>query len=125
MKSRGIAIGNDSLIVGGVGGSGVGSNIGSDFDGSDHTTVVSASIFSFLYSEIVQYHQNRVDSVSDLERRLEATGYGVGLRILELLVYRNRDVCYVVFVAFVNCPFVSHLIILIFLYGDYYLLWSL
>jgi hypothetical protein len=40
---------------------------------------------------MVQYHQNRVDSISELERRLERTGYGVGLRVLELLAYRSRD----------------------------------
>ena len=40
---------------------------------------------------MVQYHQNRVDSISELERRLEATGYGVGLRVLELLAYRSRE----------------------------------
>jgi trafficking protein particle complex subunit 5 len=53
--------------------------------------VVSTSAFAYLFSEIVQYHQNRVDSISELERRLEATGYGVGLRVLELLAYRSRD----------------------------------
>jgi hypothetical protein len=52
---------------------------------------VSLSAFSYLFSEIVQYHQNRVDSISELERRLEATGYGVGLRVLELLAYRSRE----------------------------------
>jgi hypothetical protein len=36
---------------------------------------VSLSAFAYLYSEMVQYHQNRVDSISELERRLEATGY--------------------------------------------------
>lgn len=53
--------------------------------------VVSLSAFAYLFSEIVQYHQNRVDSISELERRLERTGYSVGLRVLELLAYRNRD----------------------------------
>lgn len=52
---------------------------------------VSLSAFSYLFSEMVQYHQNRVDSVSALEQRLEAAGYGVGLKILELLAYRARD----------------------------------
>ena len=52
---------------------------------------VSLSIFAYLYSEVVQYHQNRVDSISELERRLEASGYGVGLKVLELLTYRNKD----------------------------------
>lgn len=40
---------------------------------------------------MVQYHQNRVDSISELERRLESTGYGVGLRVLELLAYRSKE----------------------------------
>ena len=44
-----------------------------------------------MYSEIVQYHQNRVDSISELERRLEGTGFGVGLRVLELLAYKSRE----------------------------------
>ena len=42
--------------------------------------------------QLVQYHQNRVDSISELERRLESSGYGVGLKILELITYRNREV---------------------------------
>jgi Transport protein particle (TRAPP) component len=40
---------------------------------------------------MVQYHQNRVDSISELERRLESTGFSVGLRVLELLAYRSRE----------------------------------
>ena len=52
---------------------------------------VSLSTFSFFYSEMVQYHQNRVDSINELERRLEQTGFGVGLRVLELLAFRQRD----------------------------------
>ncbi|CAM9930446.1 unnamed protein product, partial [Heterosigma akashiwo] len=46
---------------------------------------VSLSAFSFLFSEMVQYNQNRVMSISDLEKRLEEVGYRVGLRVLELL----------------------------------------
>jgi len=52
---------------------------------------VSLSGFAYLYSELVQYHQNHVDSISELERRLESSGYGVGLKILELLAYRSRE----------------------------------
>ena len=47
-------------------------------------------ILNTLY--LVQYHQNRVDSISELERRLESSGYGVGLKMLELITYRNREV---------------------------------
>lgn len=54
--------------------------------------VVSLSAFAYLYSELVQYHQGRVASISELERRLESSGYGVGLKVLELLAYRQREV---------------------------------
>jgi hypothetical protein len=53
---------------------------------------VSLSAFAYLYSELVQYHQGRVASISELERRLESAGYGVGLKVLELLAYRSREV---------------------------------
>mmetsp|Transcript_28294 Transcript_28294/g.68836 ORF Transcript_28294/g.68836 Transcript_28294/m.68836 type:complete len:232 (-) Transcript_28294:138-833(-) len=59
--------------------------------GSGSSNAVSLSSFGYLYSELVQYHQNRVDSISELERRLESSGYQVGLKILELITYRNRD----------------------------------
>lgn len=54
-------------------------------------TEVSLSSFCYLYSELVQYHQNRVDSISELERKLESSGYGVGFKVLELLAYRNKE----------------------------------
>lgn len=50
----------------------------------------SLSAFSFLFSEIIQYCQSTVSNVGELERRLEGIGFGVGLRLLELLVYRDR-----------------------------------
>lgn len=50
------------------------------------------SAFAYLYSELVQYHQNRVDSISELERRLESSGYGIGLKTLELQAYRSKEV---------------------------------
>jgi trafficking protein particle complex subunit 5 len=56
---------------------------------SQPTTVVSLSMFAYLFSEMVQYYQNRVDSISELERRLESSGYTVGLRVLELLAIRG------------------------------------
>ena len=71
-----------------VGRAGTGnSNRGSS--GSD--SYVSLSAFAYLYSELVQYHQSRVASISELERRLESSGYGVGLKVLELLAYRSRE----------------------------------
>lgn len=53
---------------------------------------VSISAFAYLYSELVQYHQGRVASISELERRLENSGYGVGFRVLELLAFRSKEV---------------------------------
>ncbi|KAF0690141.1 Aste57867_18466 [Aphanomyces stellatus] len=50
---------------------------------------VSESAFSFLFCEFVQYFQGRVLNISDLERSLESAGYGVGVRVLELLSYRD------------------------------------
>lgn len=37
------------------------------------TTEVSASAFSFLFSEVVQYTQKRVSGINDLERRWVST----------------------------------------------------
>lgn len=58
--------------------------------GTDQTSI-SLSAFSYLYSELVQYHQSRCASISELERRLESSGYGVGLKVLELLAYRTKE----------------------------------
>ena len=51
---------------------------------------VSLSTFAYLFSELVQYCQSRVSNVGELERRLEDVGHGVGLRLLEILAYRER-----------------------------------
>ena len=62
---------------------------------SSTTDTVSLSAFAYLYSELVQYHQNNVDSISELERRLESSGFGVGLKVLELMAYRQREVSFI------------------------------
>jgi trafficking protein particle complex subunit 5 len=59
---------------------------------SSSTNFVSLSMFAYLFSEMVQYYQNRVDSISELERRLESSGYSVGLRALELLAIRGSGI---------------------------------
>lgn len=53
---------------------------------------VSLSAFAYVYSELVQYHQGRAASISELERRLESAGYGVGLKVLECVAYRGKEV---------------------------------
>ena len=52
---------------------------------------MSLSAYAYLYSELVQYHQNRVTSISDLERRLESAGFGVGLKVVELASFRTKE----------------------------------
>ncbi|KAK9816644.1 hypothetical protein WJX72_003250 [[Myrmecia] bisecta] len=52
---------------------------------------VSLSAFAFFFSELVQYCQTKVSNVGELERRLEDVGYGVGIRLLELLCLRERN----------------------------------
>lgn len=51
---------------------------------------VSLSAFAFLFSEIMQYSQTQVNNVAELERKLEDLGYGLGLRMLELLCHREK-----------------------------------
>jgi trafficking protein particle complex subunit 5 len=51
---------------------------------------VSLSAFCLLYSELVQYHQSRVESIADLEMNLNNSGVDVGIRILELYSHREN-----------------------------------
>ncbi|KAF8845477.1 TRAPP I complex [Paxillus ammoniavirescens] len=55
------------------------------------TAEVSASAFAFLFSEVVQYTQKCVSGINDLERRLNTLGYRVGIRVLELMVWRAES----------------------------------
>lgn len=52
---------------------------------------VNLSSFALLFSEIVQYNQNRVYSVPELQTRLSDMGQHVGVRILELLFLREKN----------------------------------
>ncbi|KZS90302.1 TRAPP I complex [Sistotremastrum niveocremeum HHB9708] len=52
------------------------------------TSEVSASAFAFLFSEMIQYTQKRVNGIADLERRLNILGYRVGTRTFELMSWR-------------------------------------
>eukprot|EP00054_Salpingoeca_dolichothecata_P009519 m.53660 g.53660 ORF g.53660 m.53660 type:complete len:184 (+) comp18424_c0_seq2:48-599(+) len=51
---------------------------------------INLSSFALLFSEIVQYSHNRVNSISDLEKKLNEIGQRVGVRMLELLCYRDK-----------------------------------
>ncbi|WVF72310.1 hypothetical protein IAT40_007123 [Kwoniella sp. CBS 6097] len=52
---------------------------------------VAMSAWAFLFAEMVAYSQSRVDSVTDLEKRLSSLGYEAGQRILSLLLLRNTQ----------------------------------
>ncbi|TFK30684.1 transporter particle subunit trs31 [Coprinopsis marcescibilis] len=52
---------------------------------------VSVSAFAFLLSEIVQYTQKRVNGINDLERRLNTLGYRIGVRVVELMLWRSES----------------------------------
>jgi len=45
----------------------------------------------FFFSELVQYSQGRVNQIQELENRLSVIGYRVGLRFLELIMWREKN----------------------------------
>ncbi|PNH10708.1 Trafficking protein particle complex subunit 5 [Tetrabaena socialis] len=51
---------------------------------------VSLSAFAYLFSEYIQYLVDRANSIGELEERLDKVGYDVGVRVLELLSYREK-----------------------------------
>ncbi|KAF7654572.1 hypothetical protein LDENG_00067890 [Lucifuga dentata] len=54
-------------------------------------TEVSVSTFALLFSEMVQYCQSRVYSVSELQTRLSDMGQSVGASMLDVLVLREKN----------------------------------
>lgn len=54
-------------------------------------TEVSVSAFALLFSEMVQYCQSRVYSVSELQQRLADLGQSVGASMLDVLVLREKN----------------------------------
>ncbi|KAI8847657.1 NO signaling/Golgi transport ligand-binding domain-containing protein [Chytridium lagenaria] len=52
---------------------------------------VSLNAFAFLFSEMVQYSQKRVGGITDLEKKLSDYGYRVGVRVLELTMWRDKN----------------------------------
>uniref|UniRef100_A0A673CM62 Trafficking protein particle complex subunit 5-like n=1 Tax=Sphaeramia orbicularis TaxID=375764 RepID=A0A673CM62_9TELE len=54
-------------------------------------TEVSLSAFALLFSEMVQYCQSRVYSVSELQTRLADMGQSVGASLLDVLVLREKN----------------------------------
>lgn len=54
-------------------------------------TDVSVSAFTLLFSEVVQYCQSRVYSVTELQARLSEMGQRVGASLLDVLVLREKN----------------------------------
>lgn len=52
---------------------------------------VGMAAWAFLYSGIIAYSQNRVDSVVELENRLASVGREAGKRIIALQMLRNAQ----------------------------------
>eukprot|EP01091_Cochliopodium_minus_P012310 TRINITY_DN3700_c0_g1_i1.p1 TRINITY_DN3700_c0_g1~~TRINITY_DN3700_c0_g1_i1.p1 ORF type:complete len:182 (-),score=30.38 TRINITY_DN3700_c0_g1_i1:17-562(-) len=57
---------------------------------SKELPMVSLSVFSFIFSEIVQYSKKRAATLPELEKRLSELGYNVGSRMLELICFREN-----------------------------------
>ncbi|KAG9292079.1 hypothetical protein G9A89_017979 [Geosiphon pyriformis] len=55
------------------------------------TAEIGLNAFAFLFSEMLQYAQKRVLGIQDLERKLNDFGYRVGTRLLELIVWREKN----------------------------------
>ncbi|EGG13846.1 hypothetical protein DFA_11607 [Cavenderia fasciculata] len=54
-------------------------------------TEINLSSFAFLFSEIIQYSQDRIKAGHELEKKLSDIGFLVGTRVLELLVFREKN----------------------------------
>jgi len=52
-------------------------------------TELSKASFAFLFAEMIQYAQKQVSGIQDLEKKLNAHGYMIGKRLLELLLHRE------------------------------------
>ncbi|KAH6680386.1 hypothetical protein B0J14DRAFT_264584 [Halenospora varia] len=53
------------------------------------TQELSQASFAYLFGEMVSYAQKRVTGIQDLEKRLNIQGHPIGLRLLDLLLYRE------------------------------------
>lgn len=52
------------------------------------TSELSLASFAHLFNTIISYHHARSPSVSDLESRLASSAYPIGVKLLDLLLYR-------------------------------------
>lgn len=52
------------------------------------TSELSLASFAHLFNTLISYHHSRSPSVSDLESRLASSAYPIGVKLLDLLLYR-------------------------------------
>lgn len=52
------------------------------------TNEISLASFAYLFNSLITYHHALSPSVSELESRLNRAGYPIGLKLLDLLLYR-------------------------------------
>lgn len=52
------------------------------------TSELSLASFAHLFNTLIAYHQARAPSVSDLEARLAQSAYPIGVKLLDLLLFR-------------------------------------
>ncbi|KAF1826895.1 TRAPP I complex [Dissoconium aciculare CBS 342.82] len=52
------------------------------------TTEISLASFAYLFNSLITYHHAKSGSVSEIETRLNRAGYPIGIKLLDLLLYR-------------------------------------
>ncbi|EME47999.1 hypothetical protein DOTSEDRAFT_78124 [Dothistroma septosporum NZE10] len=52
-------------------------------------TETSLASFSYLFNTLITYHHSKSGSVSEIETRLNRAGYPIGIKLLDLLLYRQ------------------------------------
>lgn len=79
------------------------------------TQELSQASFAYLFGEMVSYAQKRVTDIQDLERRLNEQGHPIGLKLLDLLLYREpprtqlRPLTILTLLSFVTTTLWKHL----------------
>ncbi|KHE84128.1 TRAPP I complex, partial [Neurospora crassa] len=53
------------------------------------TAELSKAAFAYLFAEMVSYAQRRVTGIQELEKRLNLQGHPIGLKLLDLLLFRE------------------------------------
>lgn len=52
-------------------------------------TETSLASFAFLFNSLITYHHSKSASVSEIETRLNRAGYPIGIKMLDLVLYRQ------------------------------------